>query len=202
MSCTNQAGAAGDIPPDQRACWQAWAAAAGFPADHLATCGDCRRHAAAARALGGLLAQRPPLPGALSAADALERIHERCIEEWQAGPAGKQLVGALSARSPSPAFDVPALSSAQLVRLAAVRPPMPSVDQWQQVASRVRAAVHAIPNPRRPWLPLAITALTAVAILCVFLVSDGTTSDTPIVFADLETMPQSEFAMVRYGLLR
>jgi hypothetical protein len=192
----------GSPPATGVACRSARALAAAERERHSTTCPVCRRHAEVSALLGRQIAMRPPLPAELLAVDAVDRVLERVIAHAERTTVAEALRVAMPVASPS-SLSAPDLAAAELAAIAAVDPPLPSQAEWQRLEVELRGMLRMRHIVRRTWLASAgLAACAAAAIVCAFFVSDGTGSEVPIVFCDLEVMPSSDFALIRHGLGR
>lgn len=87
-------------------------------------------------------------------------------------------------------------SLAEQLRSTSVRV---SPASWRTVQASIYGQVLADSTSRRRYWPLAAAGAAAAAILLLVLLSEGTSKPPEIVFADLATMPNVDFAILRYG---
>lgn len=180
----------------------------GLPADdaHGRECASCADLVSVHRRLASWLKTRPTPPAALTAPNLLSAIHERVIDAAEASALG-ELVGQLASKGmATPAAGgswAEDLLDSPLAR-AAVSPPAPqSAVVWARVGRTILAEVRATPVRRwRRRLWFGVTGVAAALIVSVLLFHEGPPTPTTIVFTDLETPPNVDLAVLRYGALR
>lgn len=183
------------------ACRAAVGSAEAERVQHLAQCATCRQHEADAAWLGQRIAVPPKVPAQLLDPAALDRVLERVVVAAENSALGEWLSAKMPVRSPADLPHAPDLDPV-VAGLVAAPPAMPSPDQWMWVEAQLLAASRGGRSAHRRAGGLILGVLAAAAIIAVFFVSDGTQPEPAIVFADLEAMPNSDFALLRHGLSR
>ncbi len=177
---------------------------------HTAGCAFCAQRREAALRLSPALRARPTVPAnvALGSRTLLDGIYERAIELAEESPLGR-LVGDAVAEVPAPdaaaagaVWAEPLLESG-LARATMVPPPALGAAAWREVRTSIFDRVVAEAATRRRYWPLGAAGAAAAAILLTLLLHEGRPRATDIapdiVFADLNTAPNVDFAILRYG---
>jgi hypothetical protein len=173
-----------------------------------------------------LLAERPalgralanvPIPAELRSRAMLERVLETVIAQAEASPLGAALEQTLTVANSLPdgtelggedaaaaellAASSPLQESPVARRLAGHIAAKALVDAsaWQSVQSSIYGRVRAEAASRRRLWPLGAVGAAAAAVLLLMLLRDSSPKRPEIAFADLTTLPNVDFAILRYG---
>lgn len=172
--------------------------------DHGTQCPACAGHVAFQLQAAQLLRRRPAMPAALLSRQILEATQERLVASIEAtSPLQSWL--SKPAVAPDAAAECPApLLASPLADAASSSPQLPSAGAWGNVRQSLIADLAARRKARvRMGLWLGVAGIAAAALVSVMLLSpQGTTTPHTIVFTDLDTMPNVEFSVIRYGALR
>lgn len=172
--------------------------------DHGTQCQACAAHVAFQLHAAQLLRRRPAVPAALLSRQILEATQERLVASIEAtSPLQSWL--SKPAVAPDAAAECPAqLLASPLADAASSSPRLPSAGAWGNVRQSLIADLASRRRARvRMGLWLGAAGIAAAALVSVILLSpQGTTTPHTIVFTDLDTMPNVEFSVIRYGALR
>jgi hypothetical protein len=175
--------------------------------DHAATCPRCRAHMSFRAEAARVLRERPEVPPQLLSRALLESTCERIVDAAEAAsPFGELLADRDAVDSPAEQL-VGQLPEHLLESVIADRlrssPRPPSVATWNEVRASVVADLASRSASRRTyrvrwtlWAGAAAIAATAAIGLSI---STRTTKHTNIVFADLSSIPDSDYFVVRHG---
>lgn len=176
----------------------------GRASDHAAHCPACAAHVAFQSKAAGLLRQRPAAPAALLSREILEATQQRIVESIEA-TSPLQAWLARPAMAPDVAAECPKpLLTSPLADAAGTPPRLPATSAWGNVRQSLIADLAARRTGRvRMGMMLGAAGIAAAALISAILLSpQGTTTPHTIVFTDLDTMPNVEFSVIRYGALR
>ena len=180
---------------------------------HLQSCTFCAQRLAAGQRLGEALKTRPASPAELFSPAMLDRVRERIVAQGEASEFGQTLARAM------PVAEVPAagadelsdagagwsgglLESAVGKHVAFVGPVETGPLLWRRVQVSIYGRVLADSASRRRLWPLGAAGAAAAAIFLLMLLRQGTIRTPEIVFTDLASAPNVDFAILRYGAPR
>ena len=149
------------------------------------------------------------MPPQVGAAEMLSRIHGSVVEHAEAGPVGELLdrseVSMPSADEQPQLDQVVERSAGRLADELVTRPEQPAEGVWSAVRTSILDEVATQRRAQRwPLVAAALAASIAISGIAVQMISESEgTSDSPaIVFTELDTPPDVEFAVLRYGSRR
>jgi hypothetical protein len=163
-----------------------------------------------------------PIPAELRSRAMLERVLETVIAQAEASPLGAALEQTLTVANSlpdgtelggedaaaaellaasSPLQESPLQESPVAQRLAGHIAAKALVDApaWQSVQASIYGRVRAEAASRRRLWPLGAVGAAAAAVLLLMLLRDSSPKRPEIAFADLTTLPNVDFAILRYG---
>ncbi len=180
---------------------------------HLQSCSFCAQRLAVGQGFGEVLKSRPISPPELSSAQMLDRVRERIVAQSEGSELGQTMArvmpevevpvaAAASDESAGAGWPEELLESAVGQHVASASPVEVGPLLWRRVQVSIYGRVLADSASRRRFWPLGAAGAAAAAIFLLMLVRQGTIRTPEIVFADLASAPNVDFAILRYGAPR
>lgn len=174
---------------------------------HAQSCAFCAERLAAGLTLARALGERPASPPELASRDMLDRVRERIVAQAEASVLGEAIAAGMpvegmpdAAVSREAGWPEGLLESA--VGPAIESPPSVGPLVWRRVQASIYGRVLADTATRRRIWPLGAAGAAAAAVFLMMLLREGTSRPPEIVFTDLATAPNVDFAILRYGAPR
>lgn len=174
--------------------------------EHVDACAFCCARRNARRRLTAALSIPPTPPPQLHAAAFVDELRAKIVEASEASPLGRILGSGMPVVAPDGAWPSDLLET-ELGRRTMAVPDQVTGPTWARVRASVLQDVASYRSQRRqePMLrnrTWALASVAVAAIICTWLVSDGTQTAPEIVITDVVSMPNidlSPMTVLRHG---